>query len=97
VGEIGRIDQISQLRPQFQSDDPSVAFWSCWSAGLLGDLNAVAALKRFISMPEYAGRVLDIVLRRRCRKRYKAWRSRNAFHCSSACPMRYPVACWPKA
>jgi uncharacterized protein (TIGR02270 family) len=64
VGELGRVDLISQLRPQFQSEDQAVAFWSCWSAGLLGDLSAVAALKRFISVPEYAERVLDIVLRR---------------------------------
>ena len=64
VGELGRADLVPQLQVLNQSADEAVVFWSCWSAALLGDLSAVAALKRFATAPDYANDALDVVLRR---------------------------------
>lgn len=64
VGELGRVDLVSQLLELNQSKDEGVAFWSCWSAALLGDESAVTALQRFASVPDYADEALAVVLRR---------------------------------
>ena len=64
VGEVGRVDLLSEVQSLVQSKDEGVAFWSCWSATLLGDLSAVAALKRFATAPAYTDGALAVVLRR---------------------------------
>jgi uncharacterized protein (TIGR02270 family) len=64
VGELGRADLIAPLRTQFYADDASVALWSCWSAAVLGDVEAVTALKRYVDTPEFYEHALDVVLRR---------------------------------
>lgn len=64
VGELGRADLVPQLQALHQSKEETVAFWSCWSAALLGDLSAVTALKRFAIAPEYTDDALAVVLRR---------------------------------
>lgn len=64
VGELGRADLVPQLQALHSSKDEAVAFWSCWSAALLGDLSAVTALKRFAVVPAYTDDALAVALRR---------------------------------
>ncbi|MBI3776156.1 MAG: TIGR02270 family protein [Gammaproteobacteria bacterium] len=64
AGELGRADLVPQLLELNQSKDESVAFWSCWSAALLGDQSAVTALQHFATVPGYADDALAVVLRR---------------------------------
>ena len=64
VGELGRTDLLLRIQALTQSKNETVAFWSCWSAALLGDLSTVSALKRFVTLPVYADAALGVVLRR---------------------------------
>lgn len=64
AGELGRLDLVSRLRTLFQADDNGVAFWSRWSAALLGDIAAAVVLKQFVTVPAYAERALAMVMRR---------------------------------
>lgn len=73
IGELGRVDLVPQLRAQQQSKDDAVAFWSCWSAAVLGDVSAATLLKRFATAPDHADDALAVGLRRLPPHAAKAW------------------------
>ena len=64
VGELGRQDLLSIIKPYFSAEDESLIFWASWSAALLGDSVALHGLKVFVDVDAYALRALNIALRR---------------------------------
>ena len=74
IGELKRYDLMSHLNKAFTHSDPNVAFWSVWSAILLGDANAMQYIHSYIMQPgsfqlkaiHLALRVLSVEQGRQC-------------------------------
>jgi len=49
AGELGRKDLLPFISTMVNDNDDNCRFWASWSAALLGDMNAVAALKAYIT------------------------------------------------
>lgn len=64
VGELRRDDLLPMLQATMSDPDPTIAFWSTWSAVLLGHHAAVKHLRPFVFKPgPYRTRALHMALR----------------------------------
>ena len=51
IGEMKRYDLMAELTKAFSHSDSAVAFWSLWSAILLGDTQAIQHMDRYVLEP----------------------------------------------
>ncbi len=49
AGELGRKDLLPFISQFMNDEDDNCRFWASWSAALLGDMNAISALKTFVT------------------------------------------------
>lgn len=64
IGELGRDDLRRVLRAGFSDADEACRFWASWSAALLGDTSATAALTALAMESErYGARAADMAVR----------------------------------